>query len=317
MISGKTIKIIAVLIVLSFVFFAGCTSLSGNDRSATPVSQGSSTPSYTGGISGESGKSVDSSNGYISAPMIPAPTTTASTGSNVYTNLSGRMVINTASMQLETSDHNKTVDTIRSIASSSGGYIESSSTWITSSNKRHTSITIKVPQSAFQSDLSQIEALGNVKSESISGQDITRQYIDLSARISNLQAEEKQLNTLMGMGKNVSEILAVSQQLYSVRGEIESDQAQLNYLGSQVDFATITVEAYEAEPVVGYDWGIGDSFRSAAHGFIGMIGGLIVLTGYLIPLVLYFVIAAAILYFVGKFALGYYKKRQLKKENNK
>jgi hypothetical protein len=227
------------------------------------------------------------------------------------------MVINTASLQMETSDHDRTVSSVRNIATVSGGYIESSSTWVSSSNKKHTSITIKVPQSAFQSDLSQIETLGSVKSESISGQDITRQYIDLSARISNLQAEEKQLNTLMGMGKNVTEVLAVSQQLYSVRGEIESDQAQLNYLGSQVDFATITVEAYEPEPVVGYDWGIGNSFRDASHGFIGMIGGLIVLTGYLIPLVLYFVIAAAILYFAVKFAMGYYKKRQVMKENKK
>ena len=63
----------------------------------------------------------------------------------------------------------------------------------------------------------------------------------------------------------------------------------------------------------------GSATRSAtqSHAFIGMIGGLIVLTGYLIPLVLYFAIAAAILYFAAKFALGYYKKRQMKKENNK
>ncbi len=273
------------------------------------MNEGQSAPSY---VSSDNSKSTGGVSGYtgIVAP-VPAPITTTDT--NVYTNLSGRMVISTASVQLETSDHDKTVNSIRTITAGSGGYVESSSTWVTSSNKKHTSITVKVPQSTFQSDLSQFEALGNVKSESISGQDVTRQYIDLNARINNLKAEEQQLSALMGMGKNVSEVLAVSQQLYSVRGEIESDQAQLNYLGSQVDFATITVEAYEPEPVVGYDWGIGNAFRDASHGFIGMIGGLIVLTGYLIPLVLYFVIAAAILYFVAKFALGFYKKRQMRK----
>jgi len=315
--SIKTIKIIAVLIVLSFVLFSGCTSLSGSDRSATPVNEGQSAPSYTS--SGDNSKSAGDVSGYstgIVAP-IPIPTMTTTTDANVYTNLSGRMVISTASVQLETGDHDKTVSTIRVITAGSGGYVESSSTWLTSSNKKHTSITVKIPQSVFQSDLSQFEALGNVKSETTSGQDVTRQYIDLNARINNLKAEEQQLNTLMGMAKNVSEVLAVSQQLYSVRGEIESDQAQLNYLGSQVDFATISIEAYEPEPVVGYDWGIGSAFRDASHGFIGMIGGLIVLTGYLIPLILYLIIAAAILYFVAKYALGFYKKRQIRKENKK
>lgn len=311
---NSTIKVIAVLIVLSFVFFSGCTSLTGSDRSATPVNEGQSAPSY---ISSDNSKSTGGVSGYAPGIVAPIPAPTTTTDTNVYTNVSGRMVISTASVQLETSDHDKAVSSIRTITASSGGYVESSSTWLTSSDKKHTSITVKVPQSAFQTDLSQFEALGKVKSETTSGQDVTRQYIDLSARINNLKAEEQQLNALMGMTKNVSEVLAVSQQLYSVRGEIESDQAQLNYLGSQVNFATITVEAYESEPVVGYDWGIGSAFRDASHGFIGMIGGLIVLTGYLIPLVLYFVIAAAILYFVAKFVMGYYKKRQIKKQNKK
>ena len=58
--------------------------------------------------------------------------------------------------------------------------------------------------------------------------------------------------------------------------------------------------------------GIGNAFRDAWHGSVGMIGGLVVLTGYLIPLAIYIIIAAAILYFVAKFGLKYYKKRQTK-----
>ena len=111
--SIKVFKIIAVLIVLSFVFFSGCTSLSGSDRNVTTVSEGQSTPSYSapsyvsnGGSS--NGKSTDSVSGHVTGivPAIPAPTTTAD--SNVYTNLSGRMVINKASLQLETGDHDRT-----------------------------------------------------------------------------------------------------------------------------------------------------------------------------------------------------------------
>jgi hypothetical protein len=307
------LKVIAVLIVLSFVFFSGCTSLSGNDRSVTPASEGQSYPSSVSGDG--SGKTIGDTNSYMAPIIAPVPTT--STGSNAYTSLTDRKVIMTASVVLETDNHDKVVNSVRSIATGSGGYIESSSTWLSGSDKKHTSITLKVPQSAYESDLAQIKALGKVKSESSSGQDVTRQYVDLNARLSNLKAEEQQLSSIMGMSKNVSEVLSVEKELYRVRGEIESAQAQLNYLGSQVDFSTITVQVAEPEPVVGYDWGIDEAFRDASHAFVGMIGGLIVVTGYLIPLAIYFLIAAVILYFVGKFAWGYYKKRQAMKEQNK
>lgn len=307
---NKGIKIIAILVILSFVFLSGCTSSLTGNQSATPrTSTEQNAPSYIG----SSDKSLGG--GYTTGYNTPAPIPTVT--SNSYTDLSGRKVISVANVQIETENHDNAVNSVRSIAAGSGGYIESSSTWLSGSDKKHTSITIKVPQSAFESDLAQIKALGKVKSESTSGQDVTRQYVDLSARLSNLRAEEKQLSSLMGMSKNVTEVLAVEKELFRVRGEIESTQAQLNYLGSQVDFATITVQVAEPEPVVGYDWGIDTAFREASHAFVGMIGGLIVVTGYLIPLAIYFIIIVAILYFVGKFAWGYYKKRQAMKEQNK
>jgi len=164
-----------------------------------------------------------------------------------------------------------------------------------------------VPAAQYESVLSQIKALGNVKSESSSGSDVTMQYIDLSARLKNLQAEEKQLSEFMAMTKNVTEALTVEKELFRVRGEIESTTQQLNYLGSQVDFSTITVTVAEPEPAVAYDWGIDTAFKEGIRAFIGMVGALIVATGYLVPLILYLAIGLAILYFVVRFLLSWYR----------
>ncbi len=295
-----------ILIVISFVLLSGCLGMSGG------VSNPQTAPAAKGGSYGYGGAetplSASSDNVARSSSSMPAP----ATAQNVYTNVNDRKVIMTASVQVETGDHDKAVNDIRSIATGAGGYVESSSTWLVDKERKQTSITVKVPAGQYESCLARIKALGKVKSESSSGQDVTRQYVDLSARLKNLQAEEKQLSGLMGMSKNVSEVLSVEKELYRVRGEIESTQAQLNYLGSQVDFSTIAVTVSQPQPVVGFDWGLDTAFREATHAFVSMIGALIVVTGYLIPLVLYLVIGLAVAYVVLRVAWNFYSKRKNK-----
>jgi hypothetical protein len=287
---------LAALIVVSFVLLSGCASLPGGVNPTQSAEKGAPA-SY-----GVEGVRTDSSNSYT----VPLATGTPSQG--VYTDVSDRKVIMTASVQLETGEHDKVVNDIRNIAAGAGGYVQSSSTYLTTQDKKQSSITIKVPAAQYEPCLTQIKALGKVKSESSSGQDVTRQYIDLSARLKNLQAEEKQLSEIMGMSKNVSEVLSVEKELFRVRGEIESTQAQLNYLSSQVDFSTITVGVAEPQPVVEYDWGLDTAFKEAVRAFTGMIGALIVLTGYIIPLILYLIIGVAVLYGVVKATLGLHKR---------
>lgn len=298
------------LIVVSFILLSGCASLPGGVSPTQSSEKGAPLSYGTGGIS------TDSSNSY-QPYAAPAATGAPSQPGSVYTNVNDRKVIMTASVQLETGEHDKVVNSIRGIATGAGGYIESSSTWLSDKDRKQTTITIKVPAAQYEPCLSQIKALGKIKSETSSGQDVTRQYIDLSARLKNLQAEEKQLSEIMGMSKNVSEVLSVEKELYRVRGEIESTQAQLNYLGSQVDFSTITVTVSEPQPVVEYDWGLDTAFKEGVRAFIGMIGALIIVTGYLIPLILYFVIGLAVLYLVVRAVLEFHKRWKSKAKKGK
>jgi hypothetical protein len=304
----KGLIALTILFVMSTVLLAGCLGTSDLTPSTSTSGSGSSGSNYA--PLAAPGLSSDSSKSSYVAPMA---TSTASE-TNVYSNVNDRKVIMTASVVLETSEHDKVVGTIRSIASSAGGYIQSSSTWLSDQDKKTTSISVKVPVAQYESSLAQIKALGKIKSESSSGQDVTRQYIDLSARLKNLQAEEKQLSDMMSWSKNVSEVLMVEKELFRVRGDIESTQAQLNYLGSQVDFSTITVTVTEPQPVVGYDWGLDTAIKNAIRGFIGMIGALIVITGYLIPLALYLVIVLAVAYLVLRWAWRFYNNWKKNKE---
>ncbi|WP_048198558.1 DUF4349 domain-containing protein [Methanocella arvoryzae] len=307
--SKLLLPLIAIAIILVAAAAAGCTSMNGGTGLSSgdrPSSYGESwngpqvAPQYPGAYDSKSSGT---------AGVAPVPTASG----EAYSDIGNRKVIMTASIQIETTKFNESVDKVRFLATSTGGYVQSSSMNMYDQNRRSSTITIKVPQSAYEQTLSEIRKLGTVKSDSSTGSDVTLQYVDVESRLKNLRAEEARLIDIMDQAKNVTEILAVERELSRVQGEIESYQARLNVLNSQIDFSTITVYVTEPEPVVSYDWGIGDAVTEAVHAFVGMIGGLIVLTGYLIPLVLYLALGLAALYLLIRGALWLYKRSQNRK----
>ena len=67
-----------------------------------------------------------------------------------------------------------------------------------------------------------IEAIGAVTSKSISGRDVTEEFVDLSARLGNLERQELRLLDILNMTTTVDEVLDVERELGRIRGEIES-----------------------------------------------------------------------------------------------
>jgi hypothetical protein len=86
--------------------------------------------------------------------------------------------------------------------------------------------------------------------------DVTKQYVDMSARLKNYHAEEAQYVAILKQAKTVKDTLAVSEQLSEVRAQIEQLQGELNYLAHQVEMASITVELRPEEQAqfLGIHW---------------------------------------------------------------
>lgn len=87
------------------------------------------------------------------------------------------------------------------------------------------------------------------------------------------------------MTETVEDVLAVEKELERVRGEIESLTGRLNYLDDRVDLSTITIRVTEPRPIT-RSWGIRDAVSESVNGFISMVNALIILVGYLLPLVI-------------------------------
>ena len=102
-------------------------------------------------------------------------------------------------------------------------------------------MTVRVPQEEFFSVFEQIKSLGKVQNEDAGTEDVTEQFIDLEARLTNAQREKLSLLLLLERADTVNEILVIERELARVRTNLERFQGQLDFLERRVDLATITV----------------------------------------------------------------------------
>ncbi len=104
-------------------------------------------------------------------------------------------------------------------------------------------ITVRVPADRLDEALQAIKAdVIEVRSENISGEDVTQQYVDLQSRLRNLEAAEEQLQEIMGSATTTEDVMMVFNQLVQVRGEIESVKGQMQYFEQSARLSAVTVE---------------------------------------------------------------------------
>lgn len=165
------------------------------------------------------------------------------------------------------------------IARELGGYVASSST-STGSKGGTASVVVRVPAERFEEMAEKASALGEVRSMSTSGQDVSAQFVDLEARLRNLEVQRDQILTLMSQAKTVQETITIQDRLFSVTEQIERIKGQLKTLESKTAYSTLNITVGQASaPPAGDGWGTGNAVSRAAHAFVDTLNGFIVLMG--------------------------------------
>ena len=139
-------------------------------------------------------------------------------------------------------------------------------------------VTLRVAAEKLELLQREMAKLGTVTAQTSSANDVTEQYVDLSARMKNLKAEEARLRSFFGRTDKVSDLLDVERELARVRGEIEAMQAQIDYLDRQSARATLAVTLTEPGPIVGPgddDWGFRDAVTRGVQGAVAVLTTLI------------------------------------------
>jgi len=247
---NKLLKVsILILLILGLVLISGCAF--------SP--SGKSEPSE-GGRGEESYVPADADGGGDES-WIPAELT------------EDRKIVKTGSMTLEVEDIAETLDEVAEMADELNGYVVSSYKY-DYERRVEGRITIRVPSEKFEEAFERLRQLAiDVPYENTTAKDVTEEYVDLEAQLSNLLATEAQYLALMEEAENVEEMLMVQKELSKVRGEIEQIEGRMKYLEQTSETSLIEVNLEEttglAEP-----WSASAALKAAVRGLTTFGRGL-------------------------------------------
>jgi hypothetical protein len=174
------------------------------------------------------------------------------------------------------------------IAHANGGFVLSSQTEGSTTG----TLTIRVPAAHFDDAIGQVGGLGTVESSSVTGKDVTNEFVDYKAHLQNLAGRRTVLRALLARTTTIGESLTVVNQLEDVQLQIDQIEGQLRFLNNQVAESTLTVDLREQSAPAGEtrtNGGIQNPSLSRAldraiQGFFGILATIIVGLGYLLPL---------------------------------
>jgi VIT1/CCC1 family predicted Fe2+/Mn2+ transporter len=174
-------------------------------------------------------------------------------------------------------------------------------------------MVIRVFSSSFDSLIDQIITCSiYIENKNINAEDVTEEFVDVSARLKTKKETENQYLEILKKARSIDEILAVQSKLQSIREEIESSQARLNYLDNRAQYSTINLKFYEKLPNVmqpddSFGYRVSKALRTGWQGLVGFFIGLI----YIWPLIF---IGLAVTYFIIWLVKRKRKNRLLKQQ---
>ena len=185
-------------------------------------------------------------------------------------------IIKTGEVSVEVPEVQTAVGQVRAFALELGGYVGGSQA---GSRDESATLTLRVPAARFDEALERLRALeGEVVAEATRESDVTRQIVDIQARVDNLEASEASYRTLLERAERIEDVLTVQSRLDGVRGEIEQLEAQLQDIEGDADLSTLTVSLIPvAEPVTAVtdEWNPGAQFDEALASLVGIGQGLL------------------------------------------
>ncbi|HBG62014.1 MAG: hypothetical protein A2243_02135 [Omnitrophica WOR_2 bacterium RIFOXYA2_FULL_38_17] len=211
-----------------------------------------------------------------------------------------RKIIRSASMDLKVKDCEEAGASIRMLAQKNNGYVVNSNIYRNSDGSKYGHTEIKVPPSNFFGVLTLLKGVGEVNNESINGEDVTEEFVDLQARLNNsIKVRDRLYRILDEQAREVKDILEVERELARLGEKIETIEGRMKFINRKVDLATITVSYSEPRSLVLGTFDVKNRFvetiRTAIEAFINVSNGIIIVLSALAPVVVWALLIWAVI----------------------
>jgi len=184
-----------------------------------------------------------------------------------------RKIVKTGYITLEVEDIAESMDKVADMADNIGGYVVSSYKHEYEQGNSG-SVRIRVPSERFEEAFERLRQFAvAVPYENTEAVDVTEEYVDLEARLRNLEATEAQYLALLAKAEEVEDMLMVQRELSNVREEIERIEGRMLYLERTSDMALIEISLQETKGLAA-PWSASGAYKSAVRGLTAFGRGL-------------------------------------------
>ncbi len=228
---SATVRAVSALLLLALVLPACSSGGSGAHSGAggTPSDQ------ETQRASGVLAESVRSGGGQ------PAPSSAVGRESQVLPEDFDRKIVKTAELGIRAEDVHESASQAQQIAVRSGGSVLSSQI-NQGDGSVYADLVLSIPAQEFEDALDELRGLGKeVITDTVKGEDVTEEFVDLESRERNLLAAEQSLLELYDRAKSVNDALSIERELTNIRGQIELVQGRIEYLEERTALSQITL----------------------------------------------------------------------------
>ncbi|MDO8486796.1 MAG: DUF4349 domain-containing protein [Candidatus Curtissbacteria bacterium] len=202
-----------------------------------------------------------------------------------------RLTIKETSLSLVVGDVSKVLDDINKKAGDLGGFLAESKLDVGEGATSGT-IVVRVPEARRQEAIGEFKKMAvKVVSESVTGYDVTDEYVDLNARLAVLEKTKAKFEAILAGAGNVQDLLDVQRELVNIQSDIDSVRGQQKYLEQSAKLALVTVYLSTDELSLPYTpdqaWRPSVVFKQATRSLIGTaraLGGVVIWVAVFTPI---------------------------------
>ncbi len=210
-------------------------------------------------------------------------------GRNFAPGRSGRRIERSVGLELEmpVDEMARVAERVTAVTNRHGGFVLSSSL-STGEEGAGGDFDLRIPATRLRPAIRDLSALADVRTQSQTGRDVTREHVTAQDRLRAARAERRSLLRRLELAATDEEAEALRRQLDLVAGEINGLRAQLRDIRLRTDYSVVTVSLL---PEDGEDDGSGgagasfdDALGDAGDLLVGAAGVIVRVLAVLLPI---------------------------------
>lgn len=202
-----------------------------------------------------------------------------------------RLIIRTGQASIEVDSLDHSMAELRRVVQRVGGFVADASVQSGRNQIRSATLEVKVPAFRFDELTEGLKPLGRLQFVNVAAQDVSEEFVDLTARVENARRlEDRIVELLRTRTGKLQDVLSVERELARVREEIERMEGRLRFLKTSAQLSTLSINLFEPPPLVASHPGhsvIAEAFKAAWRNFVGVIAGVIASLGFIAPGVIF------------------------------